>query len=53
VPKPEACGFRLASPIQAAWTGQRDPAVLTVGLDVTVTALAQGILVLLEPGAGA
>jgi hypothetical protein len=34
VPKPEACGFRLASPIQAAWTGQRDPAVLTVGLDV-------------------
>lgn len=45
-------GYHLTAAAQTIWAGQRDPAVLTEGLDATDTALAQRLLALLEPDAG-
>jgi hypothetical protein len=39
-------GFHLSTAVHALWAGQRDPAVLTAGLDATDTALIGRILAL-------
>jgi hypothetical protein len=44
----EAQDFHLTAAVQAIWAGQRDPAVLTAGLDDTDTKLVQRILALLS-----
>ncbi len=50
LPRLEQAGWQLTAPLRRLWSGERDAAALTAGIDENTAALLRGILDLLERG---